>query len=784
MGKPGLLNFFLEKYLQGEFLQALQALFPTPSATFDDANDGDLALQYILNYMDASVFEGQAEALRTYKNQLEKVLQSVISENPQKNELLIQFLTMMIFENYLTHLQKADPTASITEFPLELKSIASLAKFQYPFMADAIESLKKETLQRYQPLIEKKQKIWKNWRILAEAKPALATRLNQLQPSSRFQFPWQLFSYPLPLTKKVVGNANDFPIIFLEPLEKANYAEFLKPYQGKPALFVLQPGTNLFQLLQFEDIAQAFLEPKHYLYLLDEYPHDQLNVQQFSWGEAKAFQIVLTTSNPQLEAFLPALTKAFTQCFAQSKKEAENDSPAGTALYRVAKNFIFNHEALRYGPNGFAALKAKTQFFNWFDSHKSPAPPQTDLGPPSIDYLTDTLTSLNTSRQPRPLKGPRLKLAHVTAQLIDTGHAPTKLLTSLITNRNTEDFEVTVIVTERLKGMTLEYPTADASTNETEKSGHQTIRNFQDQGVQVFLNPTTLTLRDTATQIAYILKENNIDVVVFHGPDEIHDYIGALTDVPLRILFEHGTPPTYPCYDLFLSSTAETSPSLIQKVQKLGIKALPLNFSYDPTPTWEPLPYSKEKLGLPENSFVMTTVSNHLETRLNPEMCDAIAEILKRNSNAYYAPIGRIDNPANFLNLFSKYGIADRVISIGSVPNPSQYARSMNLYLNEFPFGSCLGMLDAMAAGCPVVSMYDENGPPQSIYGAAYFGLDRIVKSPKEYIELACRLITDKALYKEWSNHALKKFKERADIKAYVKRFEDIIHEAVSHKNF
>ena len=158
-------------------------------------------------------------------------------------------------------------------------------------------------------------------------------------------------------------------------------------------------------------------------------------------------------------------------------------------------------------------------------------------------------------------------------------------------------------------------------------------------------------------------------------------------------------------------------------------------------------------------------------------MCSAIGEILKRCPKAYYAPIGEVQNPDRIRLLLEPYHVNDRVLFLGVQADPSQYARSMHLYLNEFPFGSGLAMLEAMAAGCPVVSMYDPAGPPQATYGGAYFGFDRVIKTGnrQDYIDLTCRLLQDPVFYQKWSEHALNQYEKHADVKTYVQSFENIL---------
>mgnify|MGYP002424137294 FL=1 len=173
----------------------------------------------------------------------------------------------------------------------------------------------------------------------------------------------------------------------------------------------------------------------------------------------------------------------------------------------------------------------------------------------------------------------------------------------------------------------------------------------------------------------------------------------------------------------------------------------------------------------------MTTISTKLDARLSDKMCHAIARILKINPQAVYAPIGAISNPQRIRDIFAQYEVSERFYPLGSLNNPSQYARSMDLYLNEFPFGSCLAILDAMAAGCPVVTMFDAQGPQQARYGGHFMGVERAISDGniEAYIHLACQLLKNKEMYHEWSLRALQQYEKYADVQGYVRSFEEII---------
>ena len=119
----------------------------------------------------------------------------------------------------------------------------------------------------------------------------------------------------------------------------------------------------------------------------------------------------------------------------------------------------------------------------------------------------------------------------------------------------------------------------------------------------------------------------------------------------------------------------------------------------------------------------------------------------------------------------------DRVCFLGELYNPVMYLHAMDIYLNEFPEGSGLSIVEALSAGCPVVTMYDLDNTYKSREAGNYFGPEYAIKScnTEDYINCACNLAQDPVMYKKWSEHAKKRYQEISDTKAYSERHMKIV---------
>jgi glycosyltransferase involved in cell wall biosynthesis len=769
---------FIERYEKGETRSALQMILSHPDVHYDEIQSEETIIQFLINFVDASIFKGLGESYQT-----RRVLMDLINQNPKLSILMRSFLDILEEEQFFIELfllNKVEQKELSKARTPEVKLIEILKNQELKKQEQSIEEKLKECSSIHQFLLKSQFQFRLGWEILTDAKPFISSLLASEKEGI---FPLYSFSYPLSLERFIL-HEGEIPLIYFEPLEKADLQAFLAPFVDQEVIFVFQTRAHLMHALCFKEM-QSFLSlSHHYIYLLELYPHEQFVAQDLQWKTAKTFKSISMTPCVAFEEAVSLLMPALSQCLIQPPEALKEDTEQGNILYQIAKRILFRIETERYGFSRNMAFNMNWGDQAWMDSHKGQPPLGIELGPMPVNPWKTIFENLAATRQVRPFTPQqKIRLAHVTPQVVDGGHAPSRILRNLLKYSDRQWFDPTVIITERLVEHSLNYPIAYYVSDPSTERGKQTLQELQIFKIPYYVENQLISYEMTAQSIAKLLKELAIDIVIFHGPDGINCLLSCLCDVPIRVLFEHGTIPSDPCFDLAILSTEESYQKHREELRKMKIESCALPFAVDVREQWKERPYTKEELGFPSDSFIMTTISNHLEHRLSNQMCHAIGQILQHAKKAFYAPIGYIEKIEAKEQIFAQYGVHDQVKFLGPRPDPSQYARSMDLYLNEFPFGSCLGMLDAMAAGCPVVSMYDENGPAQARYGGSYFGMEYVIQSGKieEYVKLACRLIEDHSFYQEWSQHAKTQYEKHVNVKKYVQTFEKIIEHFIEY---
>nr|NGY95728.1 hypothetical protein [Neochlamydia sp. AcF84] len=769
------LKKFFEFYSRGDLVAAVSQIIYSPEPSYDTLQPANEWVKQVINFVDAAVFGKSLEA----RYQL-LLIDNLRKSHPHLYEKEINDLK--VEESFLLFLlsfacQEKEHSSLGKNAPPFLEKIFQAEQGKIPLSPEAIKEILGLVPNNFKTLFEFHLRMAAGWQNLLQRKSSYLSSLNCQYGEAHPWYPLQYSLFPPSLEDVPLDR---IAVIFFEPL-KEDFTGFLEKFKERPAVFAFTSLAIFFQMLQFPAFVQAAGEAHHLIYILEFYPHAQISSQNFKDFLGKEFYPIFFIPTSHLRVYAPALMQALQACFLQPYSEFNVDTPLGNGLYEIAKRLLFSIQQDRLGFSRLPALHMREGQLRWHDTHKGLPSSSQSLGPEVQDKMQILLSDLAKKRAVRArLAKDKIKVAHIVPQIAYGGHAPTRLLQNLVLHHDSSKMELLVISTEILAENLLEYPHNFYTSSSSLQRGRALICQFQTLGVSTLIHENPATYLHRAHHLSSLLKEAKIDVAVFHGPDTVNTLATQMVDVPLRVLLEHGSQPTYPGFDLAIVST-DTAVEIYQDLyKKIHTQVVALPFALDVRKNWLPQPYEKKSLGLPEDCLVMTTISTKLDTRLTAELCYAIAEILQKVPQAVYAPIGAISNLGRIKKIFKEYGVDNRFYYLGPLANPSQYARSMHLYLNEFPVGSCLAILDAMASGCPVVTMFDVNGPQQARYGGIFMGIDRAVHTGKkeEYIQLACHLLTNPATYKEWSYHAKKQYEQFADVKGYVKSFEEIIFKA------
>jgi len=761
-------NRFIDLYGKGDISESIRLILPHPGFSYDSLDSTNPLFPHIVNYIDACIFEGSAEAF-----QANQCVLSLISKNSRPD--YVPFILRVQLE--LKLLYRIFTGKDDYPLPASFTHIVECERHEILLEEDKKKSLLNSVDKNYKALFQEQLMLSQNWIAFKKKKNACSFLYKEMKPG--FFRPLHQLNFDTPTELNFLSQEG-IPLIFLEPL-KGPFTNLLQAIDQRPSIFVFETLSSLVQMLQYPEILNALSKSDHLLYILEFYPNAQFAIQDHSRLKGKSFQPILLSQNHRIQKILPVFEEALMKCISQPEQNLNKDTKEGSELYQLAQKFLYSTKAHRLGISRAYALFEYEGAKRWHDKHKNTFDKVHDVTSIGEDLMATKLSQIY--HQGKKDKEPKLKLIHVVPQIVDGGHAPSRLLDILVKYHNPELFSLAIISTERLQMHSSEYPLQSYPSDSSSKRASQRLAYFYSQNIPVAIVENAKTYEQSAHQVAALLNLMQPDIIVFHGPDSINYQCANMVNTALKVLFEHGTIPEYPGFDLVIASSTE-APKIYQSLfERIGAKVETLPFCIDVRDGWLPQPIPRKTLGLPEQGQIMTTISYHLDSRLTNDMRLAIAEILKRVPQAYYAPIGPIGEKNKFMQFFQQYGVEDRIILVGPQGNPSQWARSMNLYLNEFPFGSGLGILDAMAAGCPVVSMYDVNGPPQGRYGGDYFGIDRAIISgkPEDYVDLACRLLTDPILYQEWSEHAKKRYELHANVKSYVKDFEDILIKSMSY---
>lgn len=545
-----------------------------------------------------------------------------------------------------------------------------------------------------------------------------------------------------------------------------------------PLLFCFDTATTLLQLFCQPAWREQFMQRgKHWgFWVFDEDLLPQIDQQE------PFFTVLLKSCQKDQLEFLNFDEKTRDQSskilLMQAQKILQSPSLKAFSPSELAsqqqqmRNCNFKFMAFTLGAESLLAVGLARDSAQWYSANYSLSTQSSALDL----WLEQMLSSIISLKSPKIVfDNHRVKVIHLVSQLVDTCHSPTQLLRQLISYRS-QNFEIEVISTERLTPRAGEYPQLDRTSPESAKRGQETIRWLVENHIPLTVMEVSRSWSFGLDQLTSAIERIKADTLVFHGPDLLHLILAQRFPNHLKVLFEHGSLPQFRGFDLAIASTEDAPDLFVKTLKRLGTKIRALPFCSDRRDQWQPHFVGKRHLGLTDETFAAITISNHLVKRLNLEFCQTVSRILQRCLKMHYVLIGPIENEMVMRGRFDR-NVQDQIHFFGPSHCPADLARAADIYLNEFPFGGCLGILDALAAGCPVVSMYDPLGPAQARYGGLFMGKEYAIAAGDQrgYIDLACRLYQKPLCYFRASQRAFTRYEGRSNTPAYVREFEEII---------
>ncbi len=351
-------------------------------------------------------------------------------------------------------------------------------------------------------------------------------------------------------------------------------------------------------------------------------------------------------------------------------------------------------------------------------------------------------------KQRRSRADGRLRLAHVTAQLVDGDHSTSRVMNTALTHMDQAQFETYLVVTESLAQMQ-EHVVQPFHAGYSTERGPRRIQYIQQKlGIPVIMPRNRRNLLAAAADLHQQLAELDIDVAWFHGSlaTPVDWMLCAWQCAPWQVDYGMGIPLHCPQVDYQFFEYAESMEELAFLCRERGIPYGTSPFGgVDMSHLDQLEPYARAQLNVPENHVILGTIGNHLGKRMSPRFCQTVASVLRACPNSTYIVVG----PGSFEPQVQAFGQdlcggpRPRVRFAGSTREAGRWTKTFDVYLNEYPAGGGIAVCEAAAASKPVVGMMVDN-TSLAAAGHKYLGEHAVNPATDEaYAARLRELITD-----------------------------------------
>jgi glycosyltransferase involved in cell wall biosynthesis len=760
---------------EGEFQQLQNLLFNSPQSTLEDVDKGSSLNNKLINHLDSLFFGTFFDALVTNQCLQDEVILNteIINEFPSILEVLTSI--EKIIERLIKNPEEPPP-----QFSKHTSGIWSVYnKMKDPETIFDNTSLK-EFSKNYQWLFP----YLKNQQLFSLTSSHVLKSITSTH-KSLFPVSYKTEKKHQDLLLTQLNESKSPCILFMEPLE-INWVEVLDLLENRQCLFVFQTPLTLFHCLQFPQILELITQPQHYILVLSQPLELQLLCQKDFKGFHKAsscFSLNATKGFAPIFQELQDCVQSHAQINLKENDYLKN-SHVLERLKSVSRELHQFLEQQRLGTRRWISLQ------KIFDSQRHEHP----LVKLELTTQREKEASLKFINKYVPemkskflKEKPSVRLAHITSQLQDeTSSTPTKIIDCLINNSNKNVFENFIFTTEYSHYRYQEYPYDQFISQQqtffphSKKTSIKLQKKCKEQLTPIIFDDARQDYITTAKRLAKRLDDMEVDVAVFHEEHLLNTLICRLCKVPLKVFYNHTSLPLTHDYDLtILQHTKEiTYQQQLYKKDKNKFTANEYPLIQENTSS-KPLNI-RQRFRLPQSAKILATTCNHLNARLSPEMTWVVAEALRKHPDLYFIALGH--PPTNFVNeQFKKFlDIVPKIIFPGFLSNPLRYLKNCDLYLNDFPIGGTLNVVEALSSNIPVISYFDPHENPKSHYAGHLIGKEHCFTTPEEAIDKISLLLESEEEYNKAVEHIKSCAQKTPSKKEFTQKFEEIIINSLS----
>ncbi|MCB1136125.1 MAG: hypothetical protein KDK78_07650, partial [Chlamydiia bacterium] len=546
---------FISLFSEGRYLSALQHLFHRPHVPLESYGAHERYLRPILNFADALAYESPHDAFV-----LAKQLQIDLDAEPR---------FLLDDSAFLDRIQGLLPLLACASGAVPVEKGRRAYDELDPedlYFFDAVTSNTPNASEAGQ-LVRHRHHLL----CFREAYPELSQALDFAYiPLFPLRFdPPSKPSYHIPLSEGVCIWAEPYAI---------DWSALRRDVGSRPTILAFQNKAALVHCLQFPEVLDWLRDPQTWPWVLNAYLYDHGS----TLPPACSYSSITVSQNHWIvensELLLAQLCSA-VRSFHPLEKE---DSAEADLLYDSGKRLAFVSESERLGQCRHLAhwmREAQRDFFD--DPHtRRPAKPAL-LNTPLPDHLGQVLSAAHPLFPKRPKhKRERYRVAHLFRILLDTSHAPTKILRTLLSRLDKDCFEQSLYTLENGLLRPREYPLHTVTAKISEETGPRTLALAAEHGVHCrsFANQQD-DYNDLSARVCQALHEDEIDLVIHHYTPSVALLINRRSDCPCEIVFNHGGPdilpdpsgfalpaynalPTHPGFDLIIESEKRTTEAL------------------------------------------------------------------------------------------------------------------------------------------------------------------------------------------------------------------------------